>query len=208
MGSLSISAVGDDRKPVNQIKNNDDEKKLATSEKYIANTRLLTVFDVDDTKGYLSPKELEGYAKLKEEYYVELYDDNGNKIRSVEDIDNDNYLVNDYKDGKRIMATLFNAVTGEENRSEFIFDKNGEEVGVRTFKNRSQNQDIQVEFTEDNKPKKVTEVNYVFDENNNIKGIKEKVTEYEYDENGNVTNTKETVTEKEYTPNKKLDIKS
>lgn len=208
MGSLSISAAGDDRKPVNQIKNNDNEKKLATSEKYIANTRLLTVFDVDDTKGYLSPKELEGYAKLKEEYYVELYDDNGNKIRSVEDIDNDNYLVNDYKDGKRITATLFNAVTGEEDRSEFIFDKNGEEVGVRTFKNRSQNQDIQVEFNDNNKPKKVTEVNYVFDENNDIKGIKEKVTEFEYDENGNMTNTKETVTEKEYTPNKKLDIKS
>ena len=150
-----IGAIDDKTKNVTTPNNNN--KDVAKTDKYAANTRLLTVFDVDDRKGYLSEKERAYYQEFlnSPDFYVNIYDENGNKIRYVEDLDAGNYLVYDFKDGKRITSTVFNAETGDEKRTEFIFDADGNEIGMRETNNRSKTQDVNVEYNENNKPVKI-----------------------------------------------------
>ena len=202
-----IDAQDDKNKNV-QLKINSDQN-LAKTNEYIAETRILSVFDVDNRKGALSEQERKNYKEFRasKEYYIDLYDSNGNKIRYVEDIGDDNYLVYDYKDGKRTTATLFNAVTGKEEHSDFIFNEDGEEIGMVTTENRSETQRIDIQYTKDNKPKKITQTFFIYDGDNNLKGTKEITTTIKYNAQGEIIEQKET---EKYTEsdNKKLNVNS
>ena len=201
-----IKPVGDQVK-VNPIKLNDN-KELALSKENIATTRLLTIFDVDNFKGYLSPKELEAYATLQEEYFAELKDENGHKVRDVEDIDNGNYLIRDFDEkGNRVRASIVNIETGHEDFSEFEFNDAGEEIGLKHYENNVKTTDMNMEYNENNQPTKITETSLIYDENGKLKGTRTSIRELEYNADGSLKGIKDT-NKFEEAADKKLDIKS
>lgn len=206
----SIQAIGDQQK-VPAIKFNDN-RELAMDEVNRANTRLLSLFDTDNFKGFLSPKELEAYAIFKEKEFVEITDENGNKIRDIMALDNDGeYLVNDFlplPDGRRYRSGIINVKTGHNEVSIFKLNKNGEgTTGYRAYKDGVLIEDVGSEYDEKGNGN-VTTTNYEYDENGNLQKTKVLSRDVQaiYDEDNTYKGVKYTDTYEDIMAGQKLDV--
>ena len=202
-----IKPVGDQTQ-INTIKFNDN-REIATQDLYKANTLLLSIFDTDNFKGFLSPKELEAFAIFSEDEYVEITDENGNKIRDVYKLDNNEYLVNDFNpDGSRYRGSIINVETGDEDHADFKLSEDGKgTTGLTNYKNGVIDEDIDAKYDE-NGNGTITTKKYEYDENGQLKKTKIHTREVQYDENGTLKGFKYTDTYKDVFEGQNLDIQS
>ena len=210
MGTKIAKIAGDDNTTL-KVKFPKSAKETAGQENYITNTRLLLLFDTDKYKGKISKKELDNFATLQENYFVDLYDDNGKKVRYVEQLDdNGNYLVYEYENDKRTTSSILNVVTGKEEVSVPTFDENGNENGYTLYNNGVPAEGKQVIFDKNKRPVKIIEKQMIYDSKGNLTSEREQITEYKYNKDGSVKDIKYTVNEKLPAKNqsKNLDINS
>ena len=121
----------------------------------------------------------------KKEDIIELKDEEGNKIRDIKNIGNGNYLIHHYdKNGRRIRASIVNVETGEEEYSDYEFNKNGEETLLKHYEDGMLRQELLIEYDDLNNPVKMTEKDYIYDENDNIKETKIYTKEIQYEKDG------------------------
>ena len=204
-----ISNVSGDDKTKIKVTLPKSDKEVAKQNNYITNTRLLLLFNTDSNKDNISKKELANLEKMQKEYYAYLYDDNGKKVRYVEQLDdNNNYLVYEYENGKITSRSILNVATGEEQISLPTYDENGEENGYNLYTNGVPSEGKQVIFDNNNRPVKIIEKQLIYDANGKLISVKEEITEYEYNKDGSVKNIKFTVNKKtpDKNPDKKLDV--
>ena len=126
----------------------------------------------------------DGNREPEKKDFVELTDEEGNKIRDIKNIGDGNYLIRHYdKDGHRTRASIVNVETGEEEYSDFEFNENGEESVLKHYEDGLLRQELLIEYDDMNNPTKITEKDFIYDEDDNVKETKTFIREIHNDNN-------------------------